>query len=206
MYRKPGSVGVPGVLTETRVDDHGELWVRGPLLFDGYLDDPEATAAALEDGWYRTGDVVDVDDEGYLSIVGRARDVIRTGGETVAPPEVESVLGQYPGVADVAVIGLPDQQWGEVVCAVIVAEAGQPVPTLDDLRDLLREPSRPVQATPAGRGDRRDSEDPRHPAGPASPPDRPAQLIPLRVVTLAGWNGSCWSRASAGRASSSRHR
>ena len=97
MYRKPGSVGVPGVLTETRVDDDGELWVRGPLLFDGYLDDPEATAAALEDGWYRTGDVVDVDDEGYLSIVGRARDVIRTGGETVAPPEVESVLGQYPG-------------------------------------------------------------------------------------------------------------
>jgi fatty-acyl-CoA synthase len=108
--------------------------VRGPLLFDGYLDDPEATAAALEDGWYRTGDVVDVDDEGYLSIVGRARDVIRTGGETVAPPEVESVLGQHPGVADVAVIGLPDQQWGEVVCAVIVAEAGQPVPSLDELR------------------------------------------------------------------------
>ena len=108
--------------------------MRGPLLFDGYLDDPEATAAALEDGWYRTGDVVDVDDEGYLSIVGRARDVIRTGGETVAPPEVESVLGQYPGVADVAVIGLPDQQWGEVVCAVIVAEAGHPVPSLDELR------------------------------------------------------------------------
>ena len=134
MYRKPGSVGVPGVLTETRVDDGGELWVRGPLLFDGYLDDPEATAAALEDGWYRTGDVVDVDDEGYLSIVGRARDVIRTGGETVAPPEVEAVLGQYPGVADVAVIGLPDQQWGEVVCAVVVAEAGTPVPSLDDLR------------------------------------------------------------------------
>ena len=134
MYRKPGSVGVPAILTETRVDPGGELCVRGPLLFDGYLDDPEATAAALEDGWYHTGDVVDVDDEGYFSIVGRARDVIRTGGETVAPPEVEAVLGQYPGVADVAVIGLPDQQWGEVVCAVIVAEAGQPVPSLDDLR------------------------------------------------------------------------
>ena len=75
----------------------GELCVRGPLLFDGYLDDPEATAAALVDGWYHTGDVVDVDDEGYLSIVGRARDVIRTGGETVAPPEVEAVLGEVPG-------------------------------------------------------------------------------------------------------------
>ena len=85
MYRKPGSVGVPAILTETRVDPDGELCVRGPLLFDGYLDDPEATAAALDDGWYRTGDVVDVDDEGYLSIVGPRRDVIRTGGETVAP-------------------------------------------------------------------------------------------------------------------------
>jgi acyl-CoA synthetase (AMP-forming)/AMP-acid ligase II len=104
------------------------------LLFDGYLDDPEATAAALEDGWYRTGDVVDVDDEGYLSIVGRARDVIRTGGETVAPPEVEAVLARYPGVADVAVVGLPDRQWGEVVCAVVVPEPGAGVPTLDDLR------------------------------------------------------------------------
>lgn len=134
MYRKPGSVGVPAILTETRVDPGGELCVRGPLVFDGYLDDPEATAAALEDGWYRTGDVVDVDDEGYLSIVGRARDVIRTGGETVAPPEVEAVLAQCPGIADVAVIGLPDQRWGEVVCAVVVPEPGQPAPSLDDLR------------------------------------------------------------------------
>ena len=80
-----GASACPAILTETRVVDHGELCVRGPLLFDGYLDDPEATAAALEDGWYRTGDVVDVDDEGFFSIVGRARDVIRTGGETVAP-------------------------------------------------------------------------------------------------------------------------
>src|SRR5207342_870557 len=133
-HRKPGSVGVPGIFTELRVEPDGELCVSGPLLFDGYLDDPEATAEALVDGWYRTGDVVDVDDEGYISIVGRARDVIRTGGETVAPPEVEAVLGQYPGVVDVAVIGLPDQQWGEVVCAVIVAEAGVAVPSLDDLR------------------------------------------------------------------------
>jgi acyl-CoA synthetase (AMP-forming)/AMP-acid ligase II len=89
----------------------------------------------LQDGWYRTGDVVDVDDEGYVSIVGRARDVIRTGGESVAPPEVEAVLAKYPGVADVAVIGLPDAQWGEVVCAVVVAAPGEPPPTLDDLRD-----------------------------------------------------------------------
>ena len=134
MYRKPGSVGVPGIHTELRVDPDGELCVSGPLLFDGYLDDPENTAAALQDGWYRTGDVVDVDDEGYMSIVGRARDVIRTGGETVAPPEVEAVLAKLPGVTDVAVIGLPDQQWGEVVCAVIVPAAQTAPPTLDDVR------------------------------------------------------------------------
>jgi fatty-acyl-CoA synthase len=134
MYRKPGSVGVPGIFTEVRVEADGELSVSGPLLFNGYLDDPEATAAALEDGWYHTGDVVDVDDEGYLSIVGRARDVIRTGGETVAPPEVEAVLAKHPSVADVAVLGLPDPQWGEVVCAVIVPRPGASAPSLDELR------------------------------------------------------------------------
>lgn len=134
IYRKPGSVGVPGINTFVWVDPGGELCVSGPLLFDGYLDDPEATAAAVVDGWYHTGDVVDVDDEGYISIVGRARDVIRTGGETVAPTEVEAVLAKCPGVADVAVIGLPDAQWGEIVCAVIVPVAGSEAPTLDDVR------------------------------------------------------------------------
>ncbi|HXY92316.1 MAG TPA: AMP-binding protein [Acidimicrobiia bacterium] len=134
VYRKPGSVGVPGVLTEVRVEPDGELAVSGPLLFDGYLDDPEATAAALQDGWYRTGDVVDVDDEGYLSVIGRARDVIRTGGETVAPPEVEAVLAEHPAVADVAVVGIPDAQWGEIVCAVIVLVPGAVAPTLDEVR------------------------------------------------------------------------
>ena len=126
--RKPGSCGVPAPLSEVRVDDDGEVWVRGPLLFDGYFENDEATAEALVDGWYRTGDLADVDDEGYLSIVGRARDVIRTGGESVAPVEVEAVLSSHPGVRDVAVVGLPDSQWGEVVCAAVVGDV-----TLDDL-------------------------------------------------------------------------
>jgi acyl-CoA synthetase (AMP-forming)/AMP-acid ligase II len=134
VHRKPGSVGVPGIFTELRVDPDGELCVSGPLLFDGYLDDPEATDEAIVDGWYHTGDVVDVDAEGYVSIVGRARDVIRTGGETVAPPEVEAVLTTLPGVADAAVVGLPDAQWGEIVCAVIVASLTHAAPTLDDVR------------------------------------------------------------------------
>ena len=114
----PAAAGFPGPLTTVRVDHQGRLWVRGPLLFDGYLDDPGATADALVDGWYDTGDLAETDDEGYLCIVGRARDVIRTGGETVVPGEVEAVLGAMPALCDVAVVGLPDVEWGEVVCAV----------------------------------------------------------------------------------------
>jgi acyl-CoA synthetase (AMP-forming)/AMP-acid ligase II len=132
--RKPGRCGQPSPFVHARIDDSGELLVRGPLVFDGYFEDPEATGEAFVDGWYRTGDLAEFDAEGYLSIVGRARDVIRTGGETVAPAEVESVLVSYPGVADVAVVGLPDVEWGEVVCAAVVAaDTGSP-PTLDDLR------------------------------------------------------------------------
>ena len=101
---------------------------------DGYFDAPEATADALRDGWYHTGDLGAIDDDGYLSIVGRARDVIRTGGETVAPPEVEHVLGEHPAIAEVAVVGLPDPQWGEVVTAVVVCGPGTTAPDVDGLR------------------------------------------------------------------------
>jgi acyl-CoA synthetase (AMP-forming)/AMP-acid ligase II len=126
--RKPGSCGVPASFSTVRVDEAGEVWVTGPLLFDGYFENDEATNEALVDGWYRSGDLADVDDEGYLSIVGRAKDLIRTGGESVVPVEVEVVLSDHPSVRDVAVVGLPDAQWGEVVCAVVVGEV-----TLEDL-------------------------------------------------------------------------
>jgi acyl-CoA synthetase (AMP-forming)/AMP-acid ligase II len=132
--RKPGRCGLPAPAAEVRIDDGGELWVRGPLLFDGYFDDAEATAEVLVDGWYRTGDLAEVDEDGYLSIVGRAHDVIRTGGETVAPAEVELVLADHPAVADVAVLGLADAEWGEVVCAAIVPAEPESAPTLEDLR------------------------------------------------------------------------
>ena len=92
---------------------------------DGYFEQPDETADALRDGWYHTGDLGALDAEGYLSIVGRARDIIRTGGETVAPTEVEAVVATHPAVAEVAVVGIPDVQWGEVVCAVVVPVAGQ---------------------------------------------------------------------------------
>ena len=134
--RKPGSCGVPGPLVSLRTDDTGQLLVRGPLLFDGYLNDPAATARVLKDGWYATGDLAEVDDEGYVTIVGRVGEVIRTGGEAVAPTEVEGVLIAHPAVADVAVVGVPDDRWGELVCAVVVPVPDHPPPELAELRDL----------------------------------------------------------------------
>jgi acyl-CoA synthetase (AMP-forming)/AMP-acid ligase II len=136
MERKPGSCGVPGPLASLRTDAERQLLVRGPLLFDGYLDDVAATDAALRDGWYATGDLAEIDDDGFVSIVGRVGEVIRTGGEAVAPSELESVLARHPKVADVAVVGLPDERWGELVCAVVVPVPGGAPPELAELRTL----------------------------------------------------------------------
>jgi len=130
--RKPGSCGTPSPFTEVRRADTGELQVRNAVMFDGYFNNPAATAAAFDDGWYRTGDRVEIDDDGFLSITGRLHDVIRTGGETVAPLEVEQVLATHPDIVDVAVIGVPDQTWGEIVCAAVVT--ARPL-TLEELRE-----------------------------------------------------------------------
>jgi acyl-CoA synthetase (AMP-forming)/AMP-acid ligase II len=132
--RKPGSCGAVVPTAEVRLDPSGEVLVRGPLLFDGYFDDPRSTEDAFDDGWFRTGDLAATDHDGYLTIIGRARDVIRTGGETVAPSEVEEALDGHPAVADVAVVGLADVQWGEIVCAVIVPAERSSPPDLDELR------------------------------------------------------------------------
>jgi acyl-CoA synthetase (AMP-forming)/AMP-acid ligase II len=139
VLRKPGSVGLPQPGVDVRLED-GEVCIRSELLMDGYFDQPEATAEALRDGWYHTGDLGSLDDEGYLSIVGRTRDVIRTGGETVAPGEVEAALVSHPRVREIAVVGLPDATWGEIVCAVVVPEPG-PADALD--LDELRAHSAP---------------------------------------------------------------
>jgi acyl-CoA synthetase (AMP-forming)/AMP-acid ligase II len=130
--RKPGSVGPPAANVQTRLVN-GELQVRSPMLFSGYLFDDAATAAAFDDGWYRTGDLAEVDDEGYVWIVGRARDIIRTGGESVAPAEVDTVLQSHPALADAAVAGVADVDWGEIITAFVVPRAGTGV-TLDELR------------------------------------------------------------------------
>jgi acyl-CoA synthetase (AMP-forming)/AMP-acid ligase II len=120
VLRKPGSVGLPALGVDVRLSDEGEVCLRSEFLMDGYFDNPEATADALRDGWYHTGDLGVFDDEGYLSVVGRARDVVRTGGESVAPAEIETVLADHPAIVEVAVVGVPDAQWGEIVCAVVV--------------------------------------------------------------------------------------
>ncbi|MGH8921839.1 MAG: class I adenylate-forming enzyme family protein, partial [Actinomycetes bacterium] len=132
----PGSVGRAAPPTELEVDEHGEVLVRGPTVMDGYLDRPDLTATALAGGWYHTGDLGHFDG-GYLYITGRTREVIRTGGESVAPTEVERCLRGRPELADVAVVGLPDPHWGQIVCAVVVPAAGAPIPDVDTLRSWL---------------------------------------------------------------------
>jgi fatty-acyl-CoA synthase len=136
MDSRPGSCGVPQHSCEVRIDPQtGEMQVDSAVMFDGYFDDPGATSEAVtDDGWFRTGDVAATADDGFLSIVGRVKDVIRTGGETVAPSEVELALADHPALADVGVVGIPDPQWGELVCAAIVVRPGADAPDLEALR------------------------------------------------------------------------
>jgi fatty-acyl-CoA synthase len=132
LRRKPGSAGlpVPGVLTRI---ENAELLVKSPLLFDGYHADPAATRDAIVDGWYRTGDMAAIDDEGYISILGRVKDVIRSGGETVSPAEVDVVLLDHPAALDAAAAGVPDNDWGEIVTAFFVPRPGTSI-TLEELQ------------------------------------------------------------------------
>jgi len=123
--RKPGTVGfpLPGVELRLAPREGGvtEIEVRGPNVIDGYLDDPAATAAAFtEDGWFRTGDLGTYDEDGYLIISGRAKELIITGGYNVYPREVEELLRTHPAVADAAVVGVPSAEWGETVAAFVV--------------------------------------------------------------------------------------
>ncbi len=135
LYARPQSVGQPPPMVQAHVADDGELWLRGPTMFSGYLDRPDATAEAIDpDGWFHTGDIVTRDADGYFTITGRASESIRSGGEWVAPVEVETAIRSHPAVADVAVVGIPDEAWGEVVTAAIVVSSGATLPSVDELR------------------------------------------------------------------------
>jgi fatty-acyl-CoA synthase len=120
--RKLGSAGKPYPHVDVRLSEEGELQVRGPNVFAGYWRNPEASAQAFEDGWLRTGDVAERDEEGFYRIKGRLKDMYISGGENVYPAEVESVLHEHPSVADAAVVGVPDERWGEIGVAFVVAD------------------------------------------------------------------------------------
>ena len=133
--RKPGSAGKPVLNVDTRVVDDamcdvrpgevGEIVHRSPQLLLGYFKDPERTAAAFEGGWFHSGDLAVVDDEGYISVVDRKKDMIKSGGENVASREVEEAIYGLAQVSEVAVVGLPHPRWIEAVTAVIVLKADQ---------------------------------------------------------------------------------
>ncbi|HTK63698.1 MAG TPA: long-chain fatty acid--CoA ligase [Pseudonocardia sp.] len=146
--RKLGSAGRPLLLCDMRVVGadgtpapvgvDGEIQVRGPSVTPGYFRDPEATALAFDGQWLRTGDGGHLDDDGFVYIADRIKDMIITGGENVYPAEVEGVLFDHPAVAEVAVIGRPDPRWGERVCAIVVTEPRATV-DLEELRAFAGE-------------------------------------------------------------------
>jgi acyl-CoA synthetase (AMP-forming)/AMP-acid ligase II len=110
----------PESLQEVPTGEHGELWFRTPQLMKGYLNKPEATAEVItEDGWFRTGDMGKVDADGFVYVEDRLKDMIISGGENIYSPEIERVLAEHPAVMEVAIIGVPDERWGETVKAVV---------------------------------------------------------------------------------------
>jgi fatty-acyl-CoA synthase len=140
--RKAGSVGRPVFHADLRIIEHdtlegpvdqwrdvplgasGEIVVRGPITFLGYWQQPEASAQTLREGWVRTGDLATFDDEGFVTLIGRARDMYISGGENVYPAEVEGVYAEHAAIAEIAVVGVPDPKWGEVGVAHVVAARG----------------------------------------------------------------------------------
>ncbi|MBC2878299.1 MULTISPECIES: long-chain-fatty-acid--CoA ligase [Streptomyces] len=134
-----GRVVDPATRAELPPGHRGELWIRSPGRMKGYLGNPAATAETVtDDGWLRTGDLARIDEDGYVFVEDRLKDLIITGGENVCPAEVERVLAEHPAVAEAAVVGVPDEKWGEAVRAVLVAADGMPVDPAE-LRAFCRE-------------------------------------------------------------------
>jgi fatty-acyl-CoA synthase len=133
--RKKGSCGTRALFTDARIVDGdgndvapntvGEIWLKGPSVTPGYWNQPEITAKHFSaDGWFKTGDAARRDEDGFFYIVDRWKDMYISGGENVYPAEVESALAAHPSIVDAAVVGVPDPQWGEVGCAIVVLRGG----------------------------------------------------------------------------------
>lgn len=147
--QKPGSCGLPlpavtfvktvdEAGNETPRGEPGEVWIRSPAVFRGYLNQPEATAAVLtEDRWFKTGDVGVIDEDGFLFIVDRIKDMVIRGGENVACLEVEGALARHPDILEAAVIGIPDERLGERVGAAILLREGAALSD-EDIIDFLK--------------------------------------------------------------------
>jgi O-succinylbenzoic acid--CoA ligase len=145
--RKLGAAGRPLFATELRIEragspapagQVGEILVRGPTVMRGYINRPDETAEVLRDGWLHTGDLGYLDDEGYLYVVSRRHDLIISGGENIYPTEVESVLLMHPAVEEAAVVGLPEQRWGQVPAAAVKLRGGMSLSEAE-LIDFCRE-------------------------------------------------------------------
>lgn len=134
--RRPGSVGTPLPGVEVRMVE-GEIEVRGPGVFAEYWRRPDETRTAFRDGWFRTGDVAVVEDGAYRLLGRTSTDILKTGGYKVSALEIEDAIREHPSVADCAVIGTPDDEWGQRVCAVVELRAGQTL-TLDALQNALK--------------------------------------------------------------------
>jgi acyl-CoA synthetase (AMP-forming)/AMP-acid ligase II len=148
--RKLGSIGYESLGTEfvrildedgneVSVGEIGELYSRGPMLFDEYYRMPEKTAASFREGWFSAGDMARRDADGFFEIVDRKDNLIISGGEHVYPSEVEKVIGAHPGVLDVAVVGLPDERWGEAVTAFIIPRDADQPPSAEEILSYCRE-------------------------------------------------------------------
>ena len=145
--RKKGSIGRPNFYVDIRIVDSqgqevaentaGELLLRGPMVTPGYWRNEEATRKAIVDGWFHTGDMVRLDEEGYLFVVDRIKNMFISGGENVYPAEVERVLQSHGGVSEAAVVGVPDAKWGEVGKAFVVRRPGVQL-SETDLREHCR--------------------------------------------------------------------
>ena len=133
--RKPGAIGLPlpglqvrivdpGTLKDVAAGDEGELWLKGPAVTPGYWRKPEETARAFHDGWFRSGDLGRVDADGYYYLTDRLKHIIISGGENISPKEIEAVINRLDGVVESAVVGVPDEKWGERVVAAVVTRPG----------------------------------------------------------------------------------